>query len=139
MIVITGGIGLMACVAHFDVPVELAIVAWAVAGLGMGLAYSPTSLVTLAQADEGAEGSASASLQVSDQLGVALGTGVTGAIVAAGSALDATTGNALAVAFLVCAAVAVFTSVAAVRLPPLVDDTDRAHGMTSGLTPEAPP
>jgi MFS family permease len=138
MIVITAGIGVMVCVAHFDVPVELAIVAWAVAGLGMGLAYSPTSLVTLAQADEGAEGSASASLQVSDQLGVALGTGVTGAIVAAGSALDATTGNALAVAFLVCAAVAVFTSVAAVRLPPLVDD-DRARGMASGLTPEAPP
>jgi MFS family permease len=139
MLIITCGIGLMICVAHFDVPVELAIVAWAVAGLGMGLAYSPTSLVTLAQADSGAEGSASASLQVSDQLGVALGTGATGAIVAAGSALGASVGNALAIAFLVSAAVAIFTSVAAVRLPPLVTDADRSQRTTSGLTPEAPP
>lgn len=128
MLVITAGIGLMICVAHFAVPVELTIVAWAVAGLGMGLAYSPTSLVTLAQADEGGEGTASASLQVSDQLGVALGTGVTGAIVAGGSALGASTGNSLAVAFIVCSAVAILTSIAAVRLPPLVDD---------GLTPDA--
>jgi MFS family permease len=139
MLIITCGIGLMVCVAHFDIPVEFAIVAWAVAGLGMGLAYSPTSLVTLAQADVGAEGTASASLQVSDQLGVALGTGVTGAFVAAGATLGSSIGNSLAVAFLLCAAVAIVTAIAAVRLPPLVTGAGRVRGATSGLTPEAPP
>lgn len=139
MLIITCGIGLMICVAHFAVPVELAIVAWAVAGLGMGLAYSPTSLVTLAQAEVGAEGTASASLQVSDQLGVALGTGATGAIVAAGSALGAELGSSLAVAFLVCAVVALFTAATAVRLPALVADDHHTGRTPTGLTPEAPP
>jgi MFS family permease len=127
LLIIACGIGVMICVAHFEIPVETAILAWAIAGLGMGLAYSPISLVTLAQADKGAEGSASASLQLSDTLGVALGTGATGAILAAGSALNGSKGNSLAIAFLVCASVALFTAVAAVRLPPLVDDGTAAE------------
>jgi hypothetical protein len=124
LLIIAAGIGLMICVARFDVPIAIAVLAWGVAGLGMGLAYSPISLVTLAQAKPGAEGEASASLQLSDTLGVALGTGTTGAIVAAGAAIGSTRGDALSVAFVVCAAVAIITSIAAARLPPLVDGAD---------------
>jgi hypothetical protein len=139
LLIIAVGIGLMIGVARFDFPIATAILAWAVGGLGMGLAYSPISLVTLAQATAGAEGEASASLTLSDTLGIALGTGMTGAIVAAGAAIGSTRGDALAVAFVVCGAVAILTSIAAVRLPSLVTDHDHAPGVTSGLTPEPPP
>jgi MFS family permease len=125
LLIIAAGIGLMICVARFDVPIATAVLAWGVGGLGMGLAYSPITLVALAQANEGGEGEASASLQLSDTLGVALGTGVTGAVVAGGAAGGSTRGDALTVAFVVCAAVAIATAVAAVRLPPLVDDARR--------------
>src|SRR5205807_2671741 len=65
-----------------SVPVFVAIPAWAVAGLGMGLAYSMPSLVVLADAAPTAVGEASAALVLTDVLGVALGTGVGGALVA---------------------------------------------------------
>ena len=122
VLLIAAGIGLMILVAQATVPTATAVLAWGVAGLGMGLAYSPIALVVLAEAPLGGEGAASAALQLSDTLGVALGTGVTGAIVAAGASLDWTGGTALTIAFAVCAAVALFIAAAAIRLPALVPD-----------------
>jgi hypothetical protein len=49
----------------------------------MGLAYSPISLMMLRAAPSGREGWASASLNLADVLGVALGVGIGGAAVAA--------------------------------------------------------
>jgi hypothetical protein len=60
--------------------------AWTVAGLGMGLAYAPTTVLVLREAPAGEEGSAAASLSLSDTLGWALGTGVGGAALAAAEA-----------------------------------------------------
>jgi len=120
VLLIAAGIGLMVLVAQATVPTATAVLAWGVAGLGMGLAYSPIALVVLAEAPVGGEGSATASLQLSDTLGVALGTGVSGAIVAAGASLDWTRGNALTIAFAVSAVVALFIAAAAIRLPALV-------------------
>ena len=117
MLVIALGIGLMIVVARFAVPPAVAVVAWGVAGLGMGLSYSPLSLVVLAEAPAGAEGTATAALQLCDTLGVALGTGVSGAIVAAGASLAWTRANALTVAFALCGALAVVTALAAKQLP----------------------
>lgn len=75
-------------VALFDtVPVALWFVATTVAGLGMGLGYAPLSSVALAGAEPGREGVASSSLQLNDVLGIALGTGVGGAIVGLGDRL----------------------------------------------------
>jgi MFS family permease len=122
LFVIAIGIGLMIAVAQSAVPAGLAVVAWAIAGLGMGLSYAPLSLVVLAEAPPGAEGTASAALQLCDTLGVALGTGVSGAIVATGATFAWARGTALTVAFALCAAIAVFTSLAAIRLPALIDD-----------------
>ncbi|HEX6140153.1 MAG TPA: MFS transporter [Candidatus Limnocylindria bacterium] len=76
------GIGLETLVPLTSVSVWLALVAWAVAGLGMGLAYSTVTLVTLESAPPGEEGAASAALQLSNTLGIALGTGVAGGVVA---------------------------------------------------------
>jgi MFS family permease len=117
LLVIACGIGLMIVVARADVSVAVAVVAWAVGGLGMGLSYAPVSLVVLGEAPADNVGSATASLQLNDTLGVALGTGTTGAIVAAGAALGWTDGATLSLAFLVCIAFALFGAVAATRLP----------------------
>jgi MFS family permease len=117
VLLIVVGIGLMIMVAALQVPVALAVLAWGVGGLGMGLAYSPISLVVLSEAPEGGEGGASASMQLSDVLGVALGTGAAGAIVSAGATFHWSQGHALALAFTLSAVVALGTAVAALRLP----------------------
>ena len=57
-------------------------VAWSVAALGMGIAYSTTSLVILELAPAGEEGKASASLQLATNLGIAMGAGAGGVVVA---------------------------------------------------------
>ena len=61
--------------------VGVAPVAWGVAGLGMGLAYSTLSLVVLETASADQQGTASASLQLASVLGSALGTGLGGVII----------------------------------------------------------
>jgi MFS family permease len=58
-------------------------VAFGVAGLGMGLAYSPLALIVLREASPETQGTATSALSLTDSLGTALGTGLTGALVAA--------------------------------------------------------
>jgi MFS family permease len=70
------GIGL----AWFSEYVVLGI--WLVAGLGMGMAYSSTSVLALLLAPQGEEGRASSALQLCDGLGGVLGIGITGAVFA---------------------------------------------------------
>jgi MFS family permease len=55
---------------------------WLFAGLGMGMAYSSTSVLALLLAPQGGEGRASSALQLCDGLGGVLGIGITGAIFA---------------------------------------------------------
>jgi MFS family permease len=62
-------------------PLLTAFVGWGIAGLGMGLANTTIRLAMLEQAAPGQEGDASASLQLADVLGSALGAGIGGAIV----------------------------------------------------------
>jgi MFS family permease len=102
----------------FDtVPIATGVLAWAIAGFGMGLAYAPLSLTVLAAAPSGQEGAATAALQLSDVLGVALGTGLSGAIVSIGAGWPHAPRGALLLAFPIMAAVAVGGFVAAYRLP----------------------
>ena len=84
-----------------------AVPTFAIAGLGMGLGYAPLSLIVLREAAPGTQGTASSALSLSDTLGTALGTGVSGAIIAAG--LRATGGSqaGLAMAFAVAVAVGI--------------------------------
>ena len=49
----------------------------------MGLAYSPLSLIVLREASPETQGTATSALSLTDSLGTALGTGLTGALVAA--------------------------------------------------------
>jgi predicted MFS family arabinose efflux permease len=111
------GIGLMIVTTRFAVPIAFGVFAWGVGGLGMGLAYAPLSLIVLGEAREGAEGEATAALTLNETLGVALGTGIVGAIVASGDALGWSGATALTLGFAGCGAVALCSAAAAQRLP----------------------
>ena len=76
------GTAVLALVLSPSVPVVVASLAWAIAGLGMGLSYAPLALIVLADAPLDGQGAATAALQLSDVLGTALGTGVAGAVIA---------------------------------------------------------
>ncbi len=99
-------------------PVPLAIAVWSLAGLGMGLAYSPLSVTVLGTAEPSELGAASASLQLSDILGVSLGTGLGGALLTLGQSRGLPTSATLRLAFMTTLMMALLGAVAARRLPP---------------------
>ena len=109
------GLGAMCVVLLPSVPPALAIVAWALAGGGIGTAYAPLSVTTLDRAAPGEEGRATSALQLCDVLGQAIGTGVAGAIVAAAARIGHGPGVALAFSFAI--AVALIGVIAGARLP----------------------
>ena len=83
---IGAGIAITALVLVPQLPVLVAALGWAVAGLGMGLAYSMLALMVLETAAPGEEGFSSSALQLMFTLGTAFGAGVGGAIVATADA-----------------------------------------------------
>lgn len=121
-VVMTGfalvGLGIAGMVGALGaLPLVPSVAAWSVAGFGIGLAYSPLSVTVLGLAQPGREGAASSSLQLTDGLGTALGTGLAGAFVALGDSQGWATRSALTLAFAVTLAVAVAGVAAARRLP----------------------
>jgi len=117
VLVLAGTAGLAATLST-AVPVWFVVPAWAVAGLGMGLAYGPMTVLVLREAPAGEEGSASASLTLCDTLGVALGTGVGGACIAAAAANGWSLETGITVALASAAAVGVACLLVSRRLPP---------------------
>jgi MFS family permease len=113
-------------VALGPVPVGLLVAAWTVGGLGIGLCYAPLSVTVLDTAAPGQEGRASASLQLTDVLGVSLGTGLAGVVLALGDGRGWDTGSSLTIAFLVTLAVALGGIAAAGRLPRRLADVARS-------------
>jgi MFS family permease len=111
------GTSLFALVLFERVPPALGIVAWGVAGLGMGLAYAPLALTVLGEAKAGQEGAATSGIQLSDTLGTALGTGVAGAVVAFGEGSSWLPRSALLLVFATTVVVAAFGAFTAIRLP----------------------
>jgi MFS family permease len=87
--------GITAAVLFPQTPLPVALFGWAVAGLGMGLAYTTLSLSMLELADPGQEGGASASLQLASVLGSGLGAGIGGALIALMNAQGETLTRAL--------------------------------------------
>jgi MFS family permease len=82
------GIGFTFSLLSPSVPAVFALVAWATAGLGMGLAFTSMSAAILESAAPGEAGLASASLQLAQVLGSALSTGIGGVVVASSFAGD---------------------------------------------------
>ncbi len=89
------GLAATALVLVDAVPLVVGILGWGISGLGMGLAYAPITLVVLRETETAGQGRASASLQLSDVLGTALGSGVGGALVAAVAGPVAASGGPL--------------------------------------------
>jgi MFS family permease len=109
-----GIVGVAATLA-LNVPALLAALAWGVAGLGMGLAFSTNSLVVLEAAQPGQEGTASAALQLSNVLGVAVGAGIGGAII--GNAGTTVSLSSIIIQDIAMIGVLGLTALAATRLP----------------------
>ncbi|HEY0602248.1 MAG TPA: MFS transporter [Herpetosiphonaceae bacterium] len=122
------GIVATAALLHPLVPAALAPLAWALAGLGMGVAYSTLSLVVLEHAQDGQEGRATAGLQLMNMLGSAIGTGIGGAFIAHSSTTSGTGSGVLRQDLLMLAVVGLAV-LAAYRLPTRSAVTD--DGVTS--------
>lgn len=100
------------------------VLAWSIGGFGMGLGYAPLSLSALGSAAPGREGQASADLQLCDLLGVSLGTGLGGAVIAFGDGRGWAEVDSAAVVFALGAAAAVGGLFASRRLPVRVPGID---------------
>jgi MFS family permease len=111
------GVALCASVLVDGIPLAVSCAGWGFGGFGMGLAYSPISLVVLSEADDASQGAATASLNLTDVLGIALGTGIGGAIVAIAPSLDWTRRDALTAVFALMLAAALLGIAIARRLP----------------------
>ena len=117
LIFVLAGLGGMIVVLRPDLPVWLGVAAWSTAGLGMGLGFAPISLMMLREAPAGREGWASASLNLSDVLGTALGAGLGGAAIAAATSAGHALSTGATVAFAIAAAGAVTGLALTPRLP----------------------
>ena len=96
-------------------PVGLAAVGWALAGLGMGLAYPTSSVLVLGLAQPGEEGRTSANLNLVESLGIAFGAGLAGAVFDLCRKAGLTDARTLAITFAVAIAPSVLAFVAAGR------------------------
>ena len=119
-LVAVGIAGMFGALGPFPIP--LAVCVWAIAGFGIGLAYAPISVTVLGLSEPGREGSSSASVQLSDVLGVALGTGFGAACIALGESRGWPTRSALTLTFSATLVVAVLGIAAARRLPQELPD-----------------
>lgn len=99
------------------VPGWIGLVAWGVAGFGMGLAFSPLAHVAMELAASGQEGKATTALQLSDTLGAALGIGVAGVLVATVGAMADSEVTGLVLTFGMATAVALLGAVLGTRVP----------------------
>ncbi len=117
MACIVAAIALGGLVVVPGVPVGVMVVAWALGGLGMGLSYSPTSMVALTEAEPGRQGAATSAVQLTDVLGGALGAGIGGAIVAGRGALGLDRSAAIGVVFVVATLEAVLAVWVSRRFP----------------------
>jgi MFS family permease len=117
---LTLGITTIAVAVFADgAPVWVVHVGATVAGFGVGLGYSGHSQATLRVAPPERYGEATAALQLCDNLGVALGAGLSGAVVAFGEASGWSPGASVGTALLTPILVAVLAgAVVARRLPP---------------------
>ena len=132
-LVIAPGVALAAMASVLDgVPFWLIHVGGVGAGLGMGFAYSAHAQLTFRSVDEREVGSATSSLQLCDNLGVALGTGVVGAVVAFGDDIEWSPGAAVAIAWIAPVAIALFGVAISRRLPRSATDISPQPAVVAG-------
>ncbi|MBA3260945.1 MAG: MFS transporter, partial [Thermoleophilaceae bacterium] len=114
---IGAGITITALVLIPQMPVLVVAIGWAVAGLGMGLAYSMLALMILETAAPGEEGYSSSALQLMFTLGTAFGAGVGGAIVAVADAGTIPLVSAIGLIDVLMVAMAIVAVAVSLRVP----------------------
>ena len=102
-LVVLGASGVLA-VLLAPIPVEIAYFAWAISGAGIGFGYAAISVLVLRLAPTHRTGATGAAMQVLDNLGTALGTGVGGAAVAVAVARGSPVEAGIAAAFVIAIA-----------------------------------
>ena len=80
-ILVIAGLTVIGAVILTTVPVPVAAVGWIIAGLGAGLGFTINSIAVLDDA-AGTVGRASSQMELGNQAGIAIGTGLAGALVA---------------------------------------------------------
>jgi len=104
-------------------------VAWTVAGFGIGLAYSPISVTVLREAPSGQEGAATSGMQLTDTLGITLGTGLGGAAVGLGDAVGWAPESGIGIAWAMTAVMCIVGVVVGRRLPGLPVQPEERRGV----------
>jgi MFS family permease len=117
MAIVVIGIACVAAALVPSVPIISALIGWGIGGFGIGMAYAPISVLVLREAPSGQEGMASASMQLADNLGVALGAGLGGAAVGLGQAAGWHPRVGIAIAFAAAGGVGLIGTAVALRLP----------------------
>jgi MFS family permease len=115
-----------------DISWLVSIPAFGVAGLGMGLAYAPLALIVLREASPETQGASTSALSLTDTLGTALGTGISGAIVAASLRATGDPAAGLAIAFTLAIAIGLVGLALTGRLRP--HPAPASAPVTSGAT-----
>lgn len=128
------GIGITSLVLLPAAPLLVAALGWAVAGLGMGLAYSMLALLMLESAPPGEEGFSSAALQLMFTLGTAFGAGVGGAVIALADAGTLELGAALGIVNGLMLVVALLALLVALRVPPRSTSSATVPGDVASVT-----
>jgi predicted MFS family arabinose efflux permease len=129
LLLIGVGIAVLVPIAATQTPLWTAVIGWAIAGLGIGLAYTTVSLAILGAAPEGKEGAASASINLSNVAGAAAGTAIGGVIVAAGASGAWSNGASVTIVF---GTMVAFVAVAAVFASRLQTTAATEQAMADG-------
>lgn len=108
---------------------------WTLGGVGMGLAYSAHSQQTLRLASPATYGAATSSLQLFDNLGIALGTGAVGVVVALGDDAGWHPGDGVAWGLTVAGVAALGGLLVARRLAPSPGGGGVAHSIDAAPVP----
>jgi predicted MFS family arabinose efflux permease len=90
-----------------SVPAQVAVVGWAVGGVGMGIAFNAATTDTMEQAPADRQGETSGAMQLAQTLGTAVLSGLGGAAIALAHAHDAATTTGLTATFGLTLALAV--------------------------------
>ncbi|MGH9132865.1 MAG: MFS transporter [Ilumatobacteraceae bacterium] len=118
-VTLAAGIAVVAAASAFNsLPFWLIHGGWTIGGFGMGLGYAAHSQLTLRCAPAERYGTATASLQLFDNLGIALGAGVAGVVVTFGDDVGWAPGIGVAAALIGTTVVALIGATVSRRLPP---------------------
>ena len=116
LVVLLVGIGLELLLLSPSVPLAVGLAGTAVAGLGIGLAFSPLAVILLSQVSSEQVGTASSALSLFENLGFAAGPAITSLALEAGEGRGWSDARALAAGWLAAGGVTLLALAASSRL-----------------------